>query len=182
MKNIGLLALALVLPLVSTGAQQQTSDASHSALASKRPPQARSWAEYNDYKSTYALNGGLAVEKAADDFATKYPQSELREYLYSKAMHEYQKENNPQKILAMGERVLSLDADDSIALVLTGTVIADQLGDGDKNRDEEIAEIETNCKHALETVDAGYTPPSNVAPEQIAAYKSTIQSMAHSAL
>src|SRR5436305_10988551 len=77
----------------------------------KRPPQAKTQQEYADYNTAYAISGGAAMEKAANDFAAKYPASELRSYLYSKAMHEYQNENNPAKMLATGNKVLALDPD-----------------------------------------------------------------------
>ena len=122
------------------------------------------------------------MEKAASDFAAKYPQSELRSYLYSKAMHDYQSENNPGKMLAMGEKVLALDPDNSIALVLTATVLADSLSEADQDREQKIAEIKKNANRTLQTVDSSFVPPPDSTPEKVAAYKSTLQSMAHSAL
>src|SRR5437867_8151803 len=127
-------------------AQQSTTTApspasTPSQSAGKRPPQAKTQQEFSDYNMAYAINGGVAMEKAASDFAAKYPQSELRSYLYSKAMHDYQSENNPGKMLAMGEKVLALDPDNSIALVLTATVLADSLSDADQDREQKIAEI-----------------------------------------
>jgi len=122
------------------------------------------------------------VEKAAGDFAAEYPNSELRAYLYSKAMHEYQNENNAGKILSAGEKVLALDPDNSIALVLIATVLADSLSDTDLDRDQKIAEIKKNSTHALQTVDTAFVPPPGATPEQIDAYKNTLRSMAHSAL
>jgi tetratricopeptide (TPR) repeat protein len=148
----------------------------------KRPPQAKTQAEYADYNAARALAGGAAEEKAADDFAAKYPASELRVYLYLKALHDYQTENNPAKMLAMGEKVLSLDPDNSIALVSTATVLADSLSDADLDREQKIAEIRRNSRHALETVDSSFVAPPNATGEMIAGYKSTLKSMAHSAL
>ena len=148
----------------------------------KHVPQAKTHPEFNDYNTAYAVAGGAASEKAADDFAAKYPSSELRSYLYSKAMHEYQNENNPYKMLSVGEKVLRLDPDNSIALVLTATVLADSLKEDDADRQAKIARTKTNATHALETVDSSFTPPANATPEQITAYKKTLQSMAHSAL
>src|SRR5205823_2428368 len=107
----------------------------------KRPPQAKTQQEYADYNTAYAISGGAAMEKAAGDFAAKYPESELRSYLYSKAMHEYQNENNPSKMLATGKKVLALDPDNSIALVFTANVLADSLSDADQDREQKIAEI-----------------------------------------
>jgi tetratricopeptide (TPR) repeat protein len=166
-------------------AQQSASGASSpppAQSAPKRPPQAKSQQEYKDYNDAYALSGGAKLEAAANEFAAKYPESELREYLYVKALHDYQTEDNPGKILAMGEKVLALNPDNSIALVLTATVLADSLNDADQDREQKIAEIKKNSNHALQTVNTGFVPPPNATPDQIAAYKSTLQSMAHSAL
>src|SRR4051794_35253127 len=150
--------------------------------AGKNVPQAKTHPEFNDYNAAYAIAGGAASEKAADDFAAKYPNSELTSYLYSKAMHEYQNENNPEKMLIVGEKVLRLDPDNSIALVLTATVLADSLSDTDADRQAKIAQVKKNATYALGTLDLAFTPPENASPEQVKAYKDTLQSMAHSAL
>ncbi len=176
-----LMMMMLMAGTVTPAQQPSPTPTPQSQGGGKRPPQAKTQQEYKDYNAANAVSGGAAAEKAANDFAVKYPQSELREYLYSKAMHEYQNENNPGKMLAVGEKVLALDPDNSIALVLTATVLADSLSEADQDRDQKIAEIKKNSQHALETVDSSFTPP-NATPEQIAAYKSTLQSMAHSAL
>lgn len=163
--------------------QQPSSGNSKQAQpAGKHVPQAKTHAEFNDYNAAYATAGGAAAEKAADEFAAKYPASELKAYLYAKAMHEYQNENNPAKMLSVGEKVLQLDPDNSIALVLTSTVLADSLKDADIDRQEKIARARKNATHALETVDSSFVPPANATPEQVTEYKSTLQSMAHSAM
>src|SRR5262249_19776537 len=108
-QNIGKLvcfALLFCLPL-SALAQQ--------AAQAKRP-QARSQQERDDFNRAYALTGGAAAEAAADEFSGKYPASELRRYLYSSAMLQYQREDNSAKMLAMGETVLTLDPDNPLAL------------------------------------------------------------------
>ena len=181
-KAVFILATFLTAGMVVVAQQTATAPAAQTQPAGKRPPQAKTQQEYNDYNTAYALNGGAASEKAANDFAQKYPQSELRTYLYSKAMHDYQSENNPGKMMAMGEKVLALDPDNSIALVLTATVLADSLSEGDQDRADKISEIKKNTTRALQTVDSGFVAPANATAEQIAVYKSTLQSMAHSAL
>ena len=164
-------------------AQQPTGSNSKQAQpAGKRVPQAKTHPEFNDYNAAYATAGGAAAEKAANEFAAKYPTSELKAYLYAKAMHEYQNENNPEKMLSVGEKVLRVDPDNSIALVLTATVLADSLSDSDTDRQAKIARTTKNATHALETVDSGFVPPPNATAEQVTAYKSTLRSMAHSAL
>ncbi|MGC2745284.1 MAG: hypothetical protein WA672_19110 [Candidatus Angelobacter sp.] len=161
-------------PADSNGKQTQT--------AGKHVPQAKTHPEFNDYNAAYAIAGGATAEKAADDFAAKYPDSELKSFLYSKAMHEYQNEDNPAKMLSVGEKVLRLDPDNSIALVLTATVLADSLSDADSDRQAKIARVKKNAGHALDTLDLAFTPPANATPEQVKQYKNTLESMAHSAL
>ncbi|HZD95806.1 MAG TPA: tetratricopeptide repeat protein [Candidatus Sulfotelmatobacter sp.] len=152
------------------------------ASSGRHVPEAKSHQEFNDYNAAYALTGGAQVEKAANDFSVKYPASELKSYLYAKALHEYQNENNSDKMLAMGEKVLQLDPDNTIALVLTATVLADSLEEKDSNREQKIAEIRKHAAHALATMDSAFVAPVNATLEQITDYKKTLQSMAHSAL
>jgi len=141
-----------------------------------RPPQARTQQEHDDFISAYAIKSADAAEKATEDFAARYPDSELRRYLYSNTMHAYQNENNPAKMLAMGEKILALDPDDAQALVLTATVLADALGEGDRDRDRKIDAIRKNANRAIQKLKAG------VVPGQAAIYATTLQSMAYSAL
>jgi len=176
-----LLPMVLVLP---SAAQQPPADKGQGsgAASTKRPPQAKTPKEFADYNAATAITGGAAMEKAANDFAAKYPNSELRIHLYSKAMHEYQNENDPAKMLVIGRKMLTLDPDNTIALVLTATVLADSLKDSDKDHDEKMVEIKVNADHALQTVDSAFAAPAQATPEQIADYKNTLRSMAHSAL
>jgi tetratricopeptide (TPR) repeat protein len=184
MKRLSLImpVMLLVTGAVRVPAQQTPPSAGSNQPAGRRPPQARTQPEFKDYNAAYATSGGAAMEKAANDFAAKYPSSELRPYLYAKAMHEYQTENNPSKMLGMGEKVLTLDPDNAVALVLTATVVSDSLSDADPDRTQKIAEIRKNAGRALQTVDSSFAPPVDATPEQIAAYKNTLRSTAHSAL
>jgi tetratricopeptide (TPR) repeat protein len=177
-----LLSLALLGCSLAVAQQPAATPPTQGQSSGRHVPEAKTHQEFNDYNAAYALSGGAQTEKAADDFAAKYPASELKTYLYAKALHEYQSENNPAKMLAMGKKVLRFDPDNTIALVLTATVLADGLSEQDPDRQQKIAEIKKDAGHALETVDSSFTPPANATPEQIAAYKKTLQSMAHSAL
>ena len=140
-------------------------------------PLARSEQERADFNRAYALTGAATEEAAAIDFSNRYPTSELRRYLYSSAMLQYQRENNPSKMLAMGERVLALDPDNSLALVLTATALADSLGDHDRDRDKKVSTIKHNASRAIPAAETGYPGTDGAA-----VYKTTLQSMAYSAL
>jgi tetratricopeptide (TPR) repeat protein len=163
--------------------QQPSSGNSKQAQpAGKHVPEAKTHQEFNDYNAAYALNGGSEVERAAGEFERKYPSSELKAYLYAKALHEYQNEQNSGKVLSVGRKIIEIDPDNTIALVLTATVLADALRPEDSDRQQKVDEIKKDSAHALDTVDSAFAPPANATPEQITAYKKTLQSMAHSAL
>lgn len=164
--------VALLLCLQAGALTQEATPAAH--------PQARSKQERDDFKAAYALTKAEATETAATDFAARYPQSELTRYLYSSAMVQYQRENNPAKMLAMGEKVLVLDPDNPLALVLTATALADSLGDHDRDRERKMGIIKRNASRAIQSAEIGYAPSSE-APAA-AVYKTTLQSMAYAAL
>ncbi|HMF90892.1 MAG TPA: hypothetical protein VKL40_09625 [Candidatus Angelobacter sp.] len=138
--------------------------------------------ELDDYHAAGAASGGAAREQAAIAFAQKHPQSELRSLLFSKAMRDYQRENNANGMLSTGQAVLAIDANDPQALVLTATVMADNLGPEDSDRDHKIAAIKKNINRALQIVNVGAPGPGTVPNGTEALYKSTLQSMSYSAL
>ena len=86
-----------------SGAAQQNA-APAAAPQGKRPPQAKTQPEFDAYKAAISMaNDPAALEKAVDDFAAKFPDSELRVLLYRTAMHSYQSANNADKMLEMGQ-------------------------------------------------------------------------------
>src|SRR3989475_10978122 len=78
----------------------------------KRPPQAKTQPEFDAYKAAAANTDPAAMEAAANDFATKFPDSELRVILFKTAMRAYQSANNGDKTVELGRKVLASDADD----------------------------------------------------------------------
>ena len=177
-KLLLIFVVLLVLPLLSLVPQTFAQETQQSA----RTPQARSQQEHDDFIAAYAIKGAAAAEKATEDFAARYPDSALRRYLYSNAMNTYQNENNPAKMLAMGEKVLALDPDDALALVLTATALADDLGEGDRDRERKIDTIRKNANRAIQRLTTGAVPPTAAVPQQAEIYRTTLQSMAYSAL
>ena len=81
----------------------------------KRPPHAKTQPEFDAYKAAVAQTDPAAVEKAADDFAAKFPDSELRTGLYTVAMERYQTKD-ADKMMEMARKVLAIDPDDPAAL------------------------------------------------------------------
>lgn len=144
----------------------------------KRPPKVNSTEEYNAYKAAVAVTDPAAEEKAASDFATKYPQSELQPLIFKNVMEKYQVANNGEKMVEMAKKVLSLDADDPEALVAVAQVEAEQTHDTDLDKEQKYAEAKKYAERALVTVDTDVLT-SGASPEQIANYKNFIRSQAY---
>jgi tetratricopeptide (TPR) repeat protein len=145
----------------------------------RRPPQAKTQPEFDAYKAAAALTDPAAQEKAADDFAAKFPDSELRPVLYRSVMHAYQQANNADKMLAMAQKVLSYDPDDPEALLGVAQVIAERTRDSDVDKDQKTAEARKDAERALATIDTDI-PSSGYPPEQLAAFKNFLRSEAYS--
>ncbi len=147
----------------------------------KRPPQAKTQPEFDAYKAAVALTDPAAMEKAADDFATKFPDSELRPVLYKQTMHGYQQANNADKMLDMARKILTYDADDPEALLGVAQVLAERTRDTDLDKDQRLAEARKDAQHALETVDTDI-PTAGQPPDRIEAYKGFLRSEAYAIL
>jgi tetratricopeptide (TPR) repeat protein len=150
------------------------------AAPAKRPPQAKTQPEFDAYKATAANADPAAIEKASDDFATKFPESELRALLYKNAMRMYQGANNGEKTEAMGRKVLSFDADDPEALVMVAEVIAERTRDTDLDKDQRYDEATKMAQKATSTVDTDVNIPAGTPQDKIDAYKALLRSNAYS--
>ena len=165
-----------------SGSAQQGS-ATTTPPQGKRPPQAKTQAEFDAYNAAIAnQKDPAAMEKAADDFATKFPDSELRALLFKAAMRGYQNANNGDKMLEESQKLLKLDPDDPEALIASAEVIAERTRDTDLDKDQRFAQATKYAQHALETIDTDVPIPANVPQAQIDAYKGLLRSSAYSVL
>ncbi len=180
-KYLAMLSIAVCATVAQSkgqAAQQTPAAASPAAPAAKRPPQAKTQPEFDAYKAAAANTDPAALEKASDDFATKFPESELRVLLYKNAMRLYQNANNADKTEAMGRKVLSFDGDDPEALVIVAEVIAERVRDTDVDKDQSYGDAITMAKKATQTVDTDIQVPAGTPQEKIDAYKSLLRSNA----
>jgi len=188
---LGILSIAVWAGAQNSGrpAKQNSPAAGQAAPAQgtttpqgKRPPQAKTQPEFDAYKAAAASTDVATLEKAADDFATKFPDSELRILLYKNAMRLYQSANNAEKTDAMGRKVLGLDADDPEALIIVAEVIAEKTRDSDIDKDQRFGEATSLAQKATQTVDTDISVPANTPQEKIDAYKALLRSNAYSIL
>jgi tetratricopeptide (TPR) repeat protein len=167
----------------ATPAGAAPSGATQVAPQTKRPPQAKTQPEFDAYQAAVAnAKDPAAMEKAADDFATKFPDSELRVLLYRAAMHAYQSANNSDKMLEMGRKVLAIDPDDPEALVGVAEVLVERTRDSDLDKQQRWDEAAKDAQRALQTMDTDLAIPVNTPQEKVDAYKGFLRSSIYSIL
>ena len=187
--------LAMACLAVAQATQQQTPNKPSQASApagsqgstttppAKLPPQAKTQAEYDAYLAAVKnQNDPAAMEKAADDFATKFPDSELRVLLFRLAMHAEQAANNAEKMSDLAQKILRIDPDDPEALIGAAEVIAERTRDTDLDRDQRLAEAQKDSQRALQTIDTDAGIPPGTPQEKVDAYKGFLRSSAYSIL
>ena len=164
-------------------ATQAAPAAGTTAAQGKTPPQAKTQAEYDAFNAAKATAADPAnLEKAADDFAAKYPNSELRILLYEADVAAYQQSNNSAKMEEVGKKVLAIDPDQPDALVAVSQALVDTTQDTDINKDQKYAEATKDAQHALETIDTDIAVPAGTPPDRFEVYKDYIRSTAYSFL
>ena len=149
--------------------------------AGKRPPQAKTQPEFDAYKTAAAITDPAAQEKAAADFAAKFPDSELRILLYKSVMHGYQQSNSADKMMETAQKIRTYDPDDPEALLGVAQVLAERTRDTDLDRDQRLAEATKDAQRALVTVDTDL-PTAGVPQDKLDAFKGFLRSEAYAIL
>jgi tetratricopeptide (TPR) repeat protein len=156
--------------------------AGQAATQGKRPPQAKTKPEFDAFNAAMAMTDPAAQEKAADDFASKFPTSELRALLYRQGpLRLYGQAHNDDKALEMARKVLGIDPDDPEALLAAAQILSNRTKDSDADKDKNAAEAQKDAERALVTVDTDI-PTAAYQPDQLAAYKANARSEAYSIL
>jgi tetratricopeptide (TPR) repeat protein len=167
----------------ATGAQPQAAPAQAAPLpGTKRPPQAKNQEEFKAFQEANAKTTPAESEAAANDFAQKFADSELRILLYRKALYDYQNANNADKAIEMGRKMIALDPNNPEALVMTATFLSERTRDTDLDRDERLSEATRDAQKAIETVDTDLMLPGNMTAEQATGIKNQMKGMAYAAL
>lgn len=162
-------------PQAQTGAAPASSPAQHQ-------PQAKSKEEFEAYNAAAAKTDPAQLEAAADEFAQKFPGSELRELLYRSVMNMYQQQNNSGKVIATGRKAIELNPTDPVPLVAVASALVMDTRENDLDRDARYAEAGKDAQSALDNVDTGLQVPPGVPPDRVAAAKANLRSIAYDSL
>jgi tetratricopeptide (TPR) repeat protein len=145
----------------------------------KAPIQTKTKEEYQAYQTAIANSlNPPAMEKAADDFAAKFPTSDVRILLYRTAMSSYQSIGESQKMMDMGMKVLAIDKDDPEALIGVAEVLEEHTSPTDLDRHPREQEVLDYANHALRTIDTDLAVPSGTPPEKVETYRKYLRSTA----
>jgi tetratricopeptide (TPR) repeat protein len=165
-------------PAPAQGAQT----AAAPAPAAPHAPQAKSKEEFDAYNLAASKTDAAQAEAAADEFAQKFPNSELKELLYVRAMNLYQQQNNSAKVIAMGRKAIAINPTDPVPLVAVASALVMDTRENDLDRDARFAEATKDAQAALDNIDTGLQVPPNVPADRIAAAKANLRSIAYDTL
>jgi tetratricopeptide (TPR) repeat protein len=148
----------------------------------KQQPMARSNEEFAAYQTAAGNADPKAALAAADEFNGKYPESELRVPLYVLVMNKFYGANDADNTLEAAERILKLEPDHTMALVISSQILAERTRETDIDRDERLAKATERADRAIRTMDTGLVVPKSVTPEQLVGIKQWLTSLAKSNL
>lgn len=157
-------------------AQGQTPAPNHKMLS------AGSQEEFKAYQDAYALTDPAKLEAAANDFSTKYPNSQLRGSLYTRAMSLYAQSDNTDKVIDCGRLAIAADPTNPIPLAQTASAIAESTHESDLDRDQRLAEASKDAHAAIDNIDTGLPLPANADPARVEGAKKSILTMAYDTL
>ncbi len=159
-------------------ANQSASQNSAKPAAAKKAPQAKSKAELDAYRSAAAQTDPVRLETAATEFAQRYPASELRPYLFQRAMGLYEQANNANKTLEMARAELKYDPSNPVALLTAARMLAENTHDSDLDRDARLVEADADARGALQHAGE-MTQPASFSTRQFADAIAQLRGAAH---
>lgn len=148
-------AVCLALPAGSQtpagGAKPQPANAAKAAVAAT--PQAKSLEEYDAYQKFWTAQDPDQKILLADEFLKKFPDTDLKVFAYRKQMEAYQQKNDFERMKEFGERILSVEPGDVIALTLLATAIPERTLDNDPDKERKLNAAEDYARRALAAID-----------------------------
>ena len=144
--------------------------------------QAKSQDELKAYQEAATKTDPAQAEAAANDFAAKFPDSDLRSALYQRTMNMYAQAGNTDKVVDVGRKAIAADPINPVPLMEVASTLAENTRDSDLDREQRLAEAAKDAHGAIDNIDTGLLLPANPDPEKVAAAKRTILTNSYTAL
>ncbi len=148
----------------------------------KAPPQAKSQEEYNEYLSAIQLPDLNQAELAAQQFAAKFPQSQLTSGLFMRLMFDNIQANNADKAIDMGRQVLKIEPTNPVAAIYTATLLAETARDTDIDAAQKFDEAAKDVNVGLQNVDTNLMVAGNLTQDQVEQNRTDLKARAYEAL
>jgi len=165
-----------------TGATNPSPGAAQTPTGGNRILQAKSQDELKAYQDASAKTDPTEMAAAADAFAAKYPNSEMKGTLYARAMSLYGQANNSEKVIEEGRKAIAADPTNPVPLVQVASVLAETTRDTDLDREQRLNESAKDAQAAIDNINTGLIIPANAPPERVAGAKASILTMAYDTL
>ena len=149
---------------------------------SKGAPQAKTQDEFKAYQDVVAKTDVVQMEAAADEFAQKYPNSDLRTVLYNGLMNTYRGGGATDRAITAGRKSLAIDPTDPVPNVMVAMALAQTTRDSDLDKDDRLNEASRDAQRAIDNVETGMAIPPNTAPEKVQAAKNSVLEMSYETL
>jgi tetratricopeptide (TPR) repeat protein len=142
--------------------------------------QAKSEEEFDKYLEIVTAPDAPQVIDKANAFISQFPKSELLGAAYQYQMHAYQLLNNFDGLLASGRQALSKNPNEVNTLLTLASAMASRAA-GRPDREELLAQAQTNARHALEGIETQRIS-RKVSLQEWTIQKHQMQADAHGAL
>lgn len=147
-----------------------------------KPPQAKTKEEFDAYKAGAALPSPDQVLAAADQFAQKYPDSELKGLLYVQAMNGFAQQGRADKEIEAGRKALAIDPHDPNPLIHVSSALVEVTRDNDLDKEQRYAEARNDAQAAIDNINTGLHIPPGVSEAQVQTVKNSILALAYETL
>ncbi len=180
-------AVAALAATLSFAAQQSQPPAGQhpSAQPAGKQPAFKSQAEQQALQAVYQAPTPDERIKAADDFITKFADSDFRALAFFAEAQSYQQKNDYEKMVIFGEKALEANPDPGTKInteLLLANGIAQRTREFDLDREEKLGRVQKYANSALEELKAYQKPNPNIPDAQWEAIKADFVSQAHMAL
>lgn len=122
-----------------------------------------------------------AFQAAVDEFAAKFPDSNVRGMLYRQLMLVYEQQGNMDKGYEAGRKALTFDPDDPLTLSDCASYLASHTHDSDLDKDERLAEARKMGNDAVANIDQ-LRLSAQASNEDREKFKKSVLGQAYSAL
>ncbi len=171
-------------PVQNTPAAAQAAPAPAMAQAptAYKAPQAKTKEEFEAYKAAAALTNPDQLLAAADQFAQKFPDSELKGLLYVQAMNEFAQQNQANKEIEAGRKAIAIDPHDPNPLIHVASALVETTRDNDLDKEQRYTEAMNDAQAAIDNINTGLHIPPGVTEAQIQTVKNSILALAYETL